>query len=194
MLIEINLLPKKTRRSFSFIYIPISVAMVLLITFIIFLVNANQLNNEQAELEQKLERSNELLSVMQGNDSEIVSSADTLQQYVTWLDSIEFSTVKLLDDLVARLPERGFFMEYAFDGDETVTVTVQFDQMKEVSQYLNALNESVNVTSASVLTVQTAQLTEETEEDSRILPRYVTDYEIVINKENLRAEEEETDG
>ncbi|WP_377888303.1 PilN domain-containing protein [Alkalihalobacillus sp. R86527] len=193
MLIEINLLPKKTRRTFSFIYVPISVVAVLLITFIIMLVNANQLKNEQAELDQKVERTTELLSVMQGNDSEIVNSADTLQQYVSWLDSVEFSTVKLLDDLVTRLPERGFFMEYAFDGDETVTVTVQFDQMNEVSQYLNELNQSDNVTSASVLTVQTAQLAEESEEDGRILPRYVTDYEIVINKENLRVEEE-TDG
>ncbi|MCA0986220.1 hypothetical protein [Guptibacillus algicola] len=194
MLIEINLLPKKTRRTISFIYVPISVVAVLLIAFIIMVVNASQLKSEQAELEQKVERTTELLSVMEGNDSEFVNSADTLQQYVSWLDSVEFSTVKLLDDLVTRLPERGFFMEYAFDGDETVTVTVQFDQMKEVSQYLNELNQSDNVTSASVLTVQTAQLAEEAEEDARILPRYVTDYQIVINKENLRAEEEETDG
>lgn len=194
MLIEINLLPKKTRRSISFIYVPITIVAVLLIAFIIMVVNASQLKSEQAELEQKVERTTELLSVMEGNDSEFVNSADTLQQYVSWLDSVEFSTVKLLDDLVTRLPERGYFMEYVFDGNETVTITVQFDQMKEVSQYLNELNQSDNVTSASVLTVQTAQLAEEAEENARILPRYVTDYEITINKENLRAEEEETDG
>lgn len=127
---------------------------------------------------------------LQSSDVSAASSGQTLQEYVDWLDGVKFSTVTLLDDLVMRLPERGYFMNYDYDGSETVNLTVQFDQMKEVSHYLSELNSSENVLSASVLTVTTADLTEE-EGNSRILPRYITEYEIEINKANLRIDENE---
>ncbi len=197
MLIDINLLPNKQKRSFSFVLIPISAGTVLLLVFSWMLFNSFQLKAEHEDLTDRFEKTTELVTVMQANDSEAASSGQTLQEYVEWLDGVQFSTVELLDDLVARLPERGYFMNYEFDGSETVTLTVQFDQMKEVSQYLNELNASEHVQTASVLTITTAELTEETnEEDGRILPRYVTEYEIVIDKSNLRTEEVEegTDG
>ncbi len=116
--------------------IPIIAGMVLLLAFSWMLFTSFQLTTEHAELTDRLEKTTELVTVMQANDVEAVSSGQTLQEYVDWLDGVQFSTVKLLDDLVARLPERGYFMNYEFDGNETVTLTVQFDQMKEVSQYL----------------------------------------------------------
>ncbi|MBN8208470.1 hypothetical protein JI666_06920 [Bacillus sp. NTK071] len=191
MLIDINLLPNKPKRSFSFILIPISAGAVILVVFLWMFFSSHQLKSEQVTLTDRLEKTSELMNALQSNDVEAASSGQTLQEYVDWLDGVEFSTVKLLDDLVARLPERGYFMNYDFDGSETVTLTVQFDQMKEVSQYLSELNSSENVRSASVLTVTAADLTEEAEEDGRILPRYVTEYEIVINKANLRIDENE---
>lgn len=191
MLIDINLLPNKPKRSFSFILIPISAGAVILVVFLWMFFSSHQLKSEQVTLTDRLEVTSELMNALQSNDVEAASSGQTLQEYVDWLDGVEFSTVKLLDDLVARLPERGYFMNYDFDGSETVTLTVQFDQMKEVSQYLSELNSSENVRSASVLTVTAADLTEEVEEDGRILPRYVTEYEIVINKAKLRIDENE---
>ncbi|TKD70294.1 hypothetical protein [Pseudalkalibacillus hwajinpoensis] len=192
MLIDINLLPNKPKRSFSFILIPISAGTVILAIFLWMLFSSHQLKSEQVTLTDRLEKTSELMIALQSNDVAAASSGQTLQEYVDWLDGVEFSTVKLLDDLVARLPKRGYFMNYDFDGSETVTLTVQFDQMKEVSQYLSELNLSENVLSASVLTVTAADLTEEeAEEDGRILPRYVTEYEIVINKANLRIDENE---
>ena len=192
MLIDINLLPTKQKRSISFMVIPIIAGTVLLLAFSWMLFTSFQLTTEHTELTDRLEKSTELVTVMQANDVEAVSSGQTLQEYVDWLDGVQFSTVKLLDDLVARLPERGYFMNYEFDGNDTVTLTVQFDQMKEVSQYLSELNASENIQTASVLSVTAAELTEETnEEHGRILPRYVTGYEVVIDKSSLRTEEEE---
>lgn len=192
MLIDINLLPNKQKRSFSFMLIPISIGAVLFLVFGWMMYSSFQLKAEQETLTDRLEKTTELVAALQATEAGTVSSGQTLQEYVDWLDRVQFSTVALLDDLVARLPERGYFMNYEFDGSETVTLTVQFDQMKEVSQYLNELNESENVQTASLLTVSAADLTEETvETESRILPRYITDYEIVIDKSNLRMAEEE---
>ncbi|MDO6656022.1 PilN domain-containing protein [Anaerobacillus sp. 1_MG-2023] len=192
MLIDINLLPNKQKRSFSFMLIPISAGAVLLLVFGWMMYSSFQLKAEQETLTDRLEKTTDLVAALQASEAGTVSSGQTLQEYVDWLDGVQFSTVALLDDLVARLPERGYFMNYEFDGSETVTLTVQFDQMKEVSQYLNELNESGNVQAASLLTVSAADLTEETvDTESRILPRYITDYEIVINKSNLRVNEEE---
>lgn len=192
MLIDINLLPNKQKRSFSFMLIPISAGAVLFLVFGWMMYSSFQLKAEQETLTDRLEKTTELVAALQATEAGTVSSGQTLQEYVDWLDGVQFSTVALLDDLVRRLPERGYFMNYEFDGSETVTLTVQFDQMKEVSQYLNELNESENVQTASLLTVSAADLTEETvDNESRILPRYITDYEIVINKSNLRTNEEE---
>lgn len=192
MLIDINLLPNKPKRTFSFMLIPISAGAVILAGFLWLLVSSHQLKSEQVTLTDRLEKTSELMVALQSNDVSSASSGQTLQEYVDWLDGVGFSTVTLLDDLVARLPERGYFMNYDFDGSETVKLTVQFDQMKEVSHYLSELNSSENVLSASVLTVTTAELTEEAEEgNSRILPRYITEYEIVMNKANLRIAENE---
>ena len=172
--------------------IPISAGAVILAGFLWLLVSSHQLKSEQVTLTDRLEKTSELMVALQSNDVSSASSGQTLQEYVDWLDGVGFSTVTLLDDLVARLPERGYFMNYDFDGSETVKLTVQFDQMKEVSHYLSELNSSENVLSASVLTVTTAELTEEVEEgNSRILPRYITEYEIVMNKANLRIAENE---
>ncbi|MDQ0481431.1 hypothetical protein [Guptibacillus hwajinpoensis] len=191
MLIDINLLPNKPKRSFSFILIPISAGAVILAVFLWLFVSSHQLKSEQITLKDRLEKTSELMVALQSNDVSAASSGQTLQEYVDWLDGVEFSTVTLLDDLVMRLPERGYFMNYDYDGSETVNLTVQFDQMKEVSHYLSELNSSENVLSASVLTVTTADLTEEEEGNSRILPRYITEYEIEINKANLRIDENE---
>jgi type IV pilus assembly protein PilN len=194
MLIDINLLPNKQKRSISFMLFPIVGVTVLLLVFGWMVVSSFQLKAEQERLTDRLEKTTELVTVLQATEANGVSSGQTLQEYVDWLDGVQFSTVDLLDDLVARLPERGYFMNYEFDGSETVTLTVQFDQMKEVSQYLNELNESDKVQNASLLTVSAAELSEEIEDNSRrILPRYVTDYEININKSNLKMDEEEED-
>lgn len=194
MLIDINLLPNRPKRSFSFLLIPISAGAVILAVFIWLLVSSHQLKSDQMTLTDRLEKTSELMVALQSSDVSVASSGQTLQEYVDWLDGVEFSTVTLLDDLVTRLPERGYFMNYDYDGSETVNLTVQFDQMKEVSHYLSELNSSENVLSASVLTVATAALTEEEAEEeanSRILPRYITEYEIQINKANLRIDENE---
>ncbi|MDP4550460.1 hypothetical protein Q9251_06155 [Alkalihalobacillus macyae] len=190
MLIDINLLPNKPKRTFSFILIPISAGAVILAVFLWLFVSSHQLKSEQITLKDRLEKTSELMVALQSSDVSAASSGQTLQEYVDWLDGVKFSTVTLLDDLVMRLPERGYFMNYDYDGSETVNLTVQFDQMKEVSHYLSELNSSENVLSASVLTVTTADLTEE-EGNSRILPRYITEYEIEINKANLRIDENE---
>ena len=207
MLVEINLLPKKDRKSkvntlllglFLFIF-------VLIIGFFIWQINA-----KEAKLESvvgQIAMTTETIEIKQNQitDFKNSSSVQELGQAITWADAQRFDLVYLLDQLTAILPDRGFLMNLEMDDTYKMNQVIQFDTRSDAAYYLHTLLSFDWVDEAIVSETTTKDALDKqrtTDEmliendnslikEDHLLPRYFTQYEIIINPDSLNIEAKE---
>lgn len=203
MLVDINLLPQKERDRPASIIAALSILLLGVIVWGVFAFLANGLEKEQAALaaesaqvasEQALLR--EQLEATQGLNEE-----QQLKVTVDWAESYQFDTVPLLDELVSKLPQRGFFDSFAYTGMDQAVLAVQFDTAREAAYYLAQLKASEMLESATLDSVTQEELEVETagtetdqpeasviNEDVPIhTPRYIATYTLIFVDGRLPA-------
>ena len=194
MLVDINLLPQKERDRPAFIIAAISILVLAIIIWAVLFFLAQRNDNAQEELAaqsaelalQQAELRTQLEQTVGLNEEQ------QLQVTVDWAESYQYDTVPLLDELVAILPDRGFFHELQYIGPNTAILDVQFDNTRDAAYYLTQLKASALLASATLDLVEFQSLTETEEEiieESEIeIPRYIATYSLIFVDERLPAE------
>jgi type IV pilus assembly protein PilN len=191
MLVEINLLPEKEKRNklLLIILIVVSIAFIaaMIVGYLVYESKSQTVENIEKEIEFTiaLREIEEQRLVAEEN----IEDFNELMAKVDWISSQRISLVFLLEHLVSLLPERGYFMNYQYTDQGTVSINVQFDTPREAASYLHQLNESPFITKAALQNLTTDELTdEETSDRFRFLPRYRANYTVEINRESVKQE------
>jgi type IV pilus assembly protein PilN len=194
MLVEINLLPQKQRRSSTIIRLVLLLSIIMLISALLtawqvqrYKSTINSLQNNIANSEQMI------LDLQQNMDTDSTNSYVELSNAVEWSTNHPIKSVPVLQHLTSLLPERGFLLNYAYSESGTISLTVQFDTKKEAAFYLKWLNDSAwikevklsNLTSSQTET-STGDPTNLQSEETNYLPRYTGNFEITLNSEKIR--------
>ena len=180
MLVDINLLPEKERERSVFLYAALAILAAALLFWLIFFLLTRSVDQDTERLEEQLLRleltQSELTARL--NRSETAQSYKQLEASVNWVEGYRYLTAPLLEDLVALLPKRGYFISFGFTAPHQATVEVQFDDKTEAAYYLTRMLSSENVETASIESIETEDLDTEEEETTNWLPRYIATYTI----------------
>lgn len=194
MLVDINLLPHKTRRSPAILFLTVILFLLTIIAFIIgfFLYQGHKQELETIKSETEFTiKLREIEEEKQLSDSE-VTDFDRLELKKEWILGQQISVVFLLNHFVSLLPERGFFQNYTYSDQGNVNISVQFDTAREAANYLHQLNQSSYILEATLqnLTTSPTEVAEENvDSQSDILPRYTATYQVTVNRAMVKLAE-----
>jgi type IV pilus assembly protein PilN len=195
MVIDINLLPKKEPKNVVFLVSTVIVLLLAMATAFVFYVSMQKAEIKIHSLTQELKQMRTLEAVEQQKLANVQSLQEfqELEKTVKWAEQYPMKTVLLLRKMTKLLPERGFVMSFSYAEDGTVSVTVQFDTSEEAAYYLKSLSDADFVTEVqlkSLTTMEDKSGEENVEEEKNVLPRYLAQYELHVNKNALKEEKE----
>jgi type IV pilus assembly protein PilN len=198
MLVDINLLPQKETRKKALLYSIVIIIAILFFVLVALFFLRYSLHSDVENLSSQLQKKQELRAVLENNLTGYnVSDADEqLEAAVHWAEKYPIETVPVLDHLIELLPERGFFEEFNYGENGVITLNIQFDSSREAAYYLDRLETSDWITDAKIVKLETATINDTesgTITNDNSLPRYIGQFEIMLNK-NLIKTELETDG
>ncbi|MCQ6266440.1 hypothetical protein M1K46_12325 [Fictibacillus sp. WQ 8-8] len=184
MLVDINLLPRKERSSFSCKLLPMGVLAILLVGSIWLGVDyylaKQEVNQTRNDLKQEKQRAD--IQKQNAKSTKPAASAP-LQEKIDYIKGIEIPAAELLQHLVSFLPERGYFITYKYDGGKDISIAVQFDTLPDSAQYLHELSSSPNFTDAELEKVESKKLeTDDLKGEKNVLPRYLATYKLTLNE------------
>lgn len=189
MLVEINLLPKRERKSQLIPLLPIVVAMLLIVGAITFYVIVQRMEQQITQLKTELDQT-KALRIAEEEKQKTKTNASVgaqLQEAIRWAEQYPVHTVALLHELIERLPERGFLMNVSYARDGVIQLTVQFDTTRESAAYLQALKD-VSFIADVKLTSLTA--TEGKKEEEGTMPRYIGQFSVQLNMEAWKKQQQ----
>lgn len=190
--ISINLLPRKQRKQrFNKVFmLPILIAFILLIAAV-FVIQWSK-NEELSLLESRLEQAEQekLLLEQQNAVNEPSGGITDLESAITFMEDYPIPTVEVLDYFTGLLPERGFFESFQYTDTGLITLTVQFDLSREAAFYLYQLEQSDRVVEASLQSIVTEEIDTKAAGTEEILPRYIAQYTVMLNKQTFREDDE----
>jgi type IV pilus assembly protein PilN len=195
MVIDINLLPKKEPKNVVFLVSTVIVLLLAMATAFVFYVSMQKAEIKIHSLTQELKQMRALEVAEQQKLANVQSLQEVqeLEKTVKWAEQYPMKTVLLLRKMTKLLPERGFVMSFSYAEDGTVSVTVQFDTSEEAAYYLKSLSDADFVTEVqlkSLTTMEDKSGEENVEEEKNVLPRYLAQYELHVNKNALKEEKE----
>ena len=181
MLVDINLLPEKEKERSTLLIAALVILGAAVLILGIFLFLSNGLVKETTNLEQQLESvqlsQEEIRSELQA--MEFDNSKKQLESTVDWAENYQFDTVPLLNELIAFLPERGYFGTFDFTGPNFATISVQFDAKSDAAYYFTRMQSSKIISDVKLDTVTIEEFTEEDlDYSAEILPRFIATYSL----------------
>lgn len=197
MLVDINLLPQKERDRPAFLVAAISILLVAIVIWAVFFFMARANVADQAEY---LAESEQIAAEQAILRAEVEQSAglneeQQLKATVDWAVNYQFDTVPLLNEMVATLPQRGFFNSFSYIEPNQATLTLQFDTTREAAYYLAQLKASelvasVTLDSVANQAVETVAVEGEEIDEQAIQenPRYLATYSIVFVDDRIPIE------
>ncbi|WP_312098089.1 hypothetical protein [Niallia sp.] len=196
MLVNINLLPKKERRSNKSIYILFIFTVVAILCLIAMLFLGHFIQKKNDELAQQVNKIKEQVETSQTmlTTYENSNAAGELEKAVIWAEDYPLKTVPVIRELTSYLPERGFILSFLYNEDGTIQLEAQFDTTREAAYYLNRLMDSAWITdvtlsklSATTITTSVDEGALSTEQD---VQRYNGSFQIFLSKETIKEEEQ----
>ncbi|PLT32394.1 hypothetical protein [Bacillus sp. V5-8f] len=191
MHVDINLLPEKEKRKLPLILI-ISLLLVVLFAFGAYAWSIyEQKIQEKDNLEKHLAYSKKLREIQQTKSAENNSShvVDELETAIKWAEESSVSTFLLVRSITSMLPERGFILTFSFTDNGEVQLSVQFDSSRQAAYFLKSLSDSNLINQATLLDIKTETLEETEAKTENVLPRYIAQYSLIIDKKALKKGE-----
>jgi type IV pilus assembly protein PilN len=194
LLVEINLLPQKQRKSSTSLRIVLLMALLLILFSLLSFLQVQRFNNQINQLQNNITSYEQsIASIQQDVNSASTNSYVELSNAVEWAANSPIKSVAVLKHLTSLLPERGFLLTYSYTETGTLSLSIQFDTKKEAAYYLKWLNDSEwieNVRLSSLLSSQNetngeSSLTLNDTETEAYLPRYTGNFEITLNRESI---------
>ncbi|MEH7123952.1 hypothetical protein V7122_07265 [Bacillus sp. JJ1532] len=200
MLIEINLLPKKESRNKSLVMSACVLVFILLLGIGSAVWVGQSYKGKIDSISQQQAQIQKLIAVEQEKvaNAESLNSLEELEKAVSWAQDYPIKTVPILRKFTALLPERGFVQTINYEETGNIVLTVQFDTSREASYYLKSMLDSEWIEDATINTLTTIDITEENSDQEhifepdkeKILPRYLAEYEIIINRSVIKQDVE----
>ncbi|MHC8517180.1 PilN domain-containing protein [Sporosarcina sp. ITBMC105] len=207
MLVDINLLPEKERERSTLLLAALILIGAALLLWAVFFISSLQLAKSTTQVEGQIvelhARQEAIRERLQPTDT--VSDRDQLAATVTWAESYQFATLPLLREMIALLPDRGFFVTFQFTAPNQATFAVQFDDKQDAAHYLTRIQASSLVNTSMIESLVAEELEEGDGKNENVLPRFLATYVVefvdergmVIETEDanpdLETEIEETD-
>lgn len=164
MLVDINLLPRKTKKKpklFLFFICLLILALILGgLLYWKYTLQKEQVQSLENEILQVKDAAASLEIQLQNNET--TTSADQLQQVIDWTEAYPIDTVFVLKHLIGLLPERGYFQQFTYSEEGTIQLSIRFDTSREAADYLTELTKSKFISSAQLTSITAAQITEAT--------------------------------
>lgn len=196
MLVEINFIQKKDKRSFTRIIFIMLVLCIVLAGATFLGLKYRALQHELSNVEQSLFIAKKSVEIEEKKlqTENVNQNTEALENAVKWAREYPISTVFMMRQLTYLLPARGFMMSFDYQDDGTVTISAQFDSSREVAFYLNHLTDSTFIKEATLQEINTVILGDQqtsTVYFEPINPRYNASFLIQLNKAELKAAEQE---
>ncbi|WP_335869186.1 PilN domain-containing protein [Bacillus sp. 2205SS5-2] len=185
MLIEINLLPDKIQKKKAPLYVMVVLMLISLFIFMGVFLFSKSMQKEIAAKDAQLQTVESYREQLEGQLSTFQTSDSVrqLEDAVKWAAWYPLDTVPVMNHLISLLPKRGFFQEFSYQEDGTISLNVQFDSSREAAYYLSDLKQSNWISSATLNQLSTTEVSpEKSIMDDTTLPRYYGEYEIKINR------------
>ncbi|MBM6619752.1 PilN domain-containing protein [Bacillus suaedaesalsae] len=196
MLVDINLLPEKQKKKYTF---PIIVAGLILLTAIvsIFLyLEYDRLQNETTYAQKKLQDTKLLRTKQEQKLKDYASSSaiTELTSAIEWAEEQSVPTVPLIRHLSSLLPERGYVLNFDYTAETQVNFTVQFDTSREAAYYYKSLKDSPMINDVALSSIITSVSDDEPDVKQYtafLLPRYIAQYQLKLNNRAIKDSEKE---
>lgn len=190
MLVEINLLPKKERKSLGVILIILTAVFLGILCGILYFWQYQSNQSQLNALDQEYEMTAQTIEMEQQKvvSQENSNSVTLLTEKVKWANQYPIKTVPLLRHLIGFLPERGFIESFSYAENGSIKIEVRFDKAEEAAYYLKELSSTNVISNAMVNSLEAAPVEEETEESEdgntdqlNYDPRYIGTFELTLN-------------
>ncbi|MBN8191134.1 pilus assembly protein PilN [Bacillus sp. NTK074B] len=196
MLVDINLLPQSEKRSRQWLYVVTGVILLGILGLIVLFILTGNIGKDVDALTTELQGTKQVRAEKEQSISDFESSDAwvQLESAVGWAENYPIDTVPVLDHLVELLPERGFMKEFTYAEDGSIQVSIQFDTSSEAAYYLTHLKESKYIGDAKLSSIATEAVTEDENlavNTESVLPRYIGQYEVILNREAIKKIETE---
>lgn len=198
MLVDINLLPQNEKRSRQWLYVVTGIISLGILALILLFILAGNLGKDVDALTAQLQSEKQLRAEKEQSISDFESSDAwvQLEDAVSWVEDYPIDTVPVLDHLVELLPERGFLKEFTYAEDGSIQLSIQFDTSSEAAYYLTHLKDSKYIQDAKLSSLATESVMENVQaavNTEPVLPRYIGQYEVILNRDSIKEIEAEAD-
>lgn len=203
MLVEVNLLPKKEPKNYTLMAVLLAALLLFLVAGIFLFWQGTRFENKLATLDNQIATSKKITEAEQLKvmDNQVSSSVSVLETAVNWANEAPVKAVPVIKHVTALLPNRGFIQTISYTETGTVSLTVQFDTSRDAAYYLKNLLDSEWITEVTLSSVSTSE--EDKEEttgtstatetqivkDNQIVPRYIGQYELKLDREFINDQE-----
>lgn len=199
MLVEVNLLPKKEPKNYTLMAVLLAALLLFLVAGIFLFWQGTRFENKLETLDNQIATTKKITEAEQLKvmDNQVSSSVSVLETAVNWANESPVKAVPVIKHVTALLPNRGFIQTISYTETGTVNLTVQFDTSRDAAYYLKNLLDSEwisEVTLSSVSTSEsekeeTADSVNQTAKDNQIVPRYIGQYELKLDREFINDQE-----
>lgn len=193
MLVDINLLPEKERERSTLLIAALVILGAAILFWATLFVLSHSLSKETDRAESQIASLHASQEAVRENMQPSTDAGDRekLASTVEWAEAYRFDTLPLLREMIALLPQRGFFVSFEFTAPHESTVVVQFDDKSDAAYYLTRIKSSTIVSAATMESLVAESLEEEI--DLETLPRFQATYRIeYVDERGVVVEVEET--
>lgn len=159
MLVDINLLPQKESKKYSFIITLSSLLVLILLIGGFYFWKTQTIKDEIASLDRQISVTHKIAEKENQNSEKATSSGSVsqLKSAIQWANDYPIQTVPVMQHLSFLLPERGFILSFGYTETGAVSLSVQFDTAREAAYFLDSLNHSKWIEEASLSSLSAAQ-------------------------------------
>ena len=188
MVPEINLLPnlEKKKETPTILYaLLIFMAAVVVAYMIILYFNVKSDITVLSKQEQVL--ASQYQTLQQEFDAKSNENVGSLAQSVKFVENVAYPVTPLINETLVYLPKPTYLRGYTF-GEQNVTVTIDFETMKDISSYVEKLGASLYFRDIQVDTIDHFDVAlgeqsneKKLEEQLKELPRYSVTIRLFID-------------
>jgi type IV pilus assembly protein PilN len=188
MIGDVNFLPEKEPRNIApwllFIILIVLAIGVLLYGYIQYQDKKENISSIEAKIT-KVKETRESLNVPSW-----IGEYHDLKNAVNWSESRKGDLNLLLTSLVEELPQNGYIEQFYLDDYNVLSLEIQLENHRDAAFYLQNLKDSSLVEKASLLSINTSNVTEEVERQDGELSTYQATYSLIIDLEKLKKQSE----
>ncbi|SFB16256.1 MULTISPECIES: PilN domain-containing protein [unclassified Bacillus (in: firmicutes)] len=200
MLVEINLLPIKERRSSAMLFATALFVGLFIVVIAFFYWRVHTIQSDLDVVNKGITHTQQIAAKEQEKFQLDVGteSIKQLETSIEWADKYPIASVPVMRHLTSLLPERGFIQTFSYDELGTLTLSVQFDTSREAAYFLNRLQGSEMIQSADLNSLTTKEdeetptvengvtATSQNDKVDEYIPRYLAEFQIQLHKEMAR--------